>query len=398
MKILTARDFPRGTPLNHFFLWNERRWRRDRRYELARAPERLPAAVAAALTAAIGNPDHAAQAAVFAAFEALDPAPPEGGRRILVIRLSAFGDFIQALGPFAAIRRHHRGDRITLLTTAPYAAFAEELGYFDAVLIDGRPGPLAPRGWFALRRQLRRGGFDRVYDLQTSQRSSAYFALLWPDLPQWSGVALGCSHPHADPNRDRGHTLAKQAEQLLMAGIYPTPAPQLPPFGRALPAELHAREFVLLVPGSSPRHPAKRWPTDRFAALARALSEAGYLPVVVGAAHEARLAATIRDACPQALDLVGRTDISTLAALTQRAALTVGNDTGVCHLAAVAGCPLIVLFSRETDPARHAPHGRAVKVLAAPDLADLGSDAVAAEALGILAAREPRPATIAVRS
>ena len=159
----------------------------------------------------------------------------------------------------------------------------------------------------------------------------------------------------------------------------------MPPLDRKLPERLEGRDFVLLVPGSSPRHKAKRWPAARFAMLARALDAKGYLPVVVGSAHERPLAAAIGEACPAALDLVGLTDIALLAALAQRAALTVGNDTGVCHLAAAAGCPVVALFSRESDPARVAPRGPIVRILGAPDLNNLPADTVIAEAMGILA-------------
>jgi ADP-heptose:LPS heptosyltransferase len=385
--IVTANDFPPGTPLRHFFAWNEAAWRRDRRYQLARDPDRLPPSpvgkrLADSLAAAIGNRDTAAHAAVFAAFEELD-APRTSPRRILVIRLSAFGDFIQSLGPMAAIRHHHAGDRVILLTTRPFAGFAEQLGLFDEVLVDDRPRPLDLLGWLALRRRLRQGRVDRVYDLQTATRSNVYAWLLRPGMPEWSGIAWRSSHPHANLGRDSQHTLDKQAEQLLMAGIYPTPLPALPPFDRALPERLKGGDFVLLVPGSSPQHPAKRWPAGRFGVLARALDEKGYLPVVVGSRHERPLAAAIGEACPAALDLVGRTDIAMLAALAQRAALMVGNDTGVCHLAAAAGCPLVVLFSRESDPARVAPRGPLVRILGAPDLNDLAADAVIAEAIGL---------------
>ena len=388
---LTASDFPSGTPLHHFFAWNEAAWWPDRRYRLARDLDRAPKRLADCLAAAVGNANSVAHAAVFAAFEELGP-PRAGPRRILVIRLSAFGDFIQSLGPMAAIRDRHRGDRITLLTTRPFAGFAEELGLFDEVLVDDRPKPLALLGWLALRRRLRQRRFDRVYDLQTATRSNVYAWLLRPGMPEWSGIAWRSSHPHANLDRDRQHTLDKQAEQLLMAGIYPTKLPALPPFERPLPERLSNRDFVLLVPGSSPQHPAKRWPAARFAMLARALDEKGYLPVVVGSLHERPLAEAIRDTCPAALDLVGRTDIAMLAALAQRAVLTVGNDTGVCHLAAAAGCPLVVLFSRESDPARVAPRGPVVHILGTPDLDDLAAEAVIAEALALtLTAGEGEP-------
>jgi ADP-heptose:LPS heptosyltransferase len=382
---LTAGDFPPSTPLWHFFRWNERRWRHRRRYRLLRDRGRLPAEVARCLNAAIGNPDVAAHAAVFAAFEAAEAESSPTPQRILVIRLSAFGDFIQSLGPFAAIRRHHPGDRISLLTTRPFADFAAELGFFDEVIVDARPGLLAPAGWLKLRRRLRQGGFDRVYDLQTAQRSNLYAWLLRPHLPQWSGIAWSCSHPHANRDRDPLHTLDKQAEQLLMAGIYPTPLPELPRIERILPAEVVGRDFVLLAPGSSPLRPAKRWPKERFAVVAQALAADGYLPVIVGTAGEASLAAAIRDACPPALDLVGRTDLGLLGALAGRARLTIGNDTGTCHLAAAAGCPVIVLFSRESDPARCAPRGnRPVVILAKPDLRELQAATVIETARGLL--------------
>ena len=101
--------------------------------------------------------------------------------------------------------------------------------------------------------------------------------------------------------------------------------------------------------------------------------------------------ATIREACPAALDLVGQTDLGLLGALAQHAALTVGNDTGTCHLAAAAGCPVVVLFSRASDPARCAPRGRLVRVLEAADLADLKTEDVIAEAMAILGRIDPLP-------
>ena len=419
---LRASDFPAGTPLHHFFVWNERRRVRDRRYLVARDPDRLltasenggsARAVAAAtqvvdrLTAAIGSSDIKAHAALFAAFEELSrevdlnvlarrrpclkPAARQASpRRILILRLSALGDFVQALGPVAAVRRHHRGDRITLLTTAPFADFAGQLGFFDEVLVDSRPGPFDLNGWASLRRKLREGRFDRVYDFQTSHRSARYALLFRPGpVPEWSGVARRCSHPHANLDRDRQHTIDKQAEQLLMAGIYPTPLPVLPPLDCPLPRQLAGRRFALLVPGSSARHPAKRWPARRFAMLAEELRQAGCCSVVIGSQAERALATAIREICPDALDLTGRTDIASVAALAQRAVLTVGNDTGVTHLAAAAGCPVVVLFSQASDPAWCAPRGRLVRVLAALNLADLDVECVLAEAFDVLS--QPMP-------
>ncbi len=300
-------------------------------------------------------------------------------RRILIIKLGALGDFIQALGPAPAIRSHHAGSRLTLLTTGRYAELAAQTGLFDDILVDPRPQPLDVRGWLALRRMLRRQHFDRVYDFQTSDRSNFYPWLMRPGkTPEWSGIAWRCSHPHANRGRDRQHTMDRQAEQLLMAGIYPVPLTPWLPAGGALPAALAGRRFAMLVPGASPGRPEKRWPVHRYGELAQLLSQRGYLPAVVGAVGERELGRAIREACPTAVDLVGQTDVAGLAALALAAALTVGNDTGATHVAAAGGNPVVVLFSGTSNPDLCAPRGAGVRVLTEPDLADLAVETVLA--------------------
>jgi ADP-heptose:LPS heptosyltransferase len=118
--------------------------------------------------------------------------------------------------------------------------------------------------------------------------------------------------------------------------------------------------------------------------VAQALRDAGYAAVVIGSQAERTIAAAIREVCPQVIDLCGQTALDEVAALAQRAMLAIGNDTGVTHLAAAAGCPVVVLFSGATDPDWCAPRGRWVRILAARDIADLRLDQVLAEIRAIL--------------
>ncbi|MBM3542113.1 MAG: glycosyltransferase family 9 protein, partial [Alphaproteobacteria bacterium] len=146
--------------------------------------------------------------------------------RVLVIKLGALGDMVQALGPMAAIRRHHRDAHLVLLTTAPFAPLARASGWFDEIWCDARPSLWNLPAALALARRLNAGRFARVYDLQTSDRSGFYFRLIGPPFgrrPEWSGIARGCSHPHANPGRDSMHTIERQAEQLTMAGVGEVP-------------------------------------------------------------------------------------------------------------------------------------------------------------------------------
>jgi ADP-heptose:LPS heptosyltransferase len=294
---------------------------------------------------------------------------------ILVIRLGALGDFIQSFGPFAAIRAHHAGDHLTLLTTAPFRPLGEAAPWFDSVLIDTRPGFWQIGALWRLARLLR--GFDFVYDLQTSRRSSLYFRLA--GRPPWSGIAPGCSHPHANPERDFMHTRERQHEQLRMAGIGEFPSPDLAWLVKRGEVKAPAPPYAVLIPGAAPRHPAKRWPVGRYAALARHLAERGLRPVIAGGPAEQALAAAIRAEAPGAEDLTGRTDLFGLARLLAGAALVIGNDTGPMHLATALGRPAIVLFSGASDPALTAPRypdGGWPVVLRAPDLAQLPAERV----------------------
>jgi ADP-heptose:LPS heptosyltransferase len=193
--------------------------------------------------------------------------------------------------------------------------------------------------------------------------------------PAWSGIAPGCSLPHANPGRDALHTLERQHEQLAMAGIVDFPPPDL--------SWLNSRAFglpqkyALLVPGAAPHRPRKRWPAAGFADLAAILHARGIAPVVLGTAAETPLAAAI----PQAVDLTGRTDLADIAGLARGATLAIGNDTGPMHLIAAVGCPCVVLFSAESDPDLTAPRGPGGSwptVLRVADLADLPAARVAA--------------------
>ncbi|HYG27945.1 MAG TPA: glycosyltransferase family 9 protein [Caulobacteraceae bacterium] len=294
--------------------------------------------------------------------------------KILVIKLGALGDFVLAMAAMKKIREAHAGDRITLLTTPPFAGIAKASGWFDRIDTDGRPRGLIAQARMLLR--LRRERYDRVYDLQTSSRSSAYFHFLRPDPPQWSGIAKGCSHPHANPARDSMHTLERQADQLKFAGIWPdaptepgtAPAPDLSFLAAERPpAQL---PYVMLIPGGSAHRLDKRWPAGRFAQLARELRDRGLEVCIIGGPQETPIAEEIARVAGEVRDLTGKTSFADIAALAGGAERVIGNDTGPLHLAAAASARTIALFSDASDPALCAPRGN-VRILRSPSLGEL---------------------------
>jgi ADP-heptose:LPS heptosyltransferase len=282
--------------------------------------------------------------------------------RILVIKHGALGDIVQAFRAFAAIRQAHPGAAITLLTTAPFAGFLAQSPWFDHIEIDGRLPFWHLPALLKLRRQLR--GYGMVYDLQTSGRSSAYFRLA--GRPPWSGIAAGAAFVHDTPTRVTMHTRERLAEQLALAGIAALGEPDLSWLtGADIPRFRLPPHFALLVPGASASRPEKRWPLQHYKALAEQVS----LPVVLVGGREEKLPETV-----PGLNLIGQTSLDELAAITKRAALAIGNDTGPMHLAAALNVPSVVLFSGASDPKLTAPRypdGGWPIILTAPSLADL---------------------------
>lgn len=300
---------------------------------------------------------------------------------ILVIKLSALGDFIQALGPMAAIRAHHPDARITLLTTRPYTDLGKACGYFDDVWIDSRPRWHQPGGWLDLRGKLNKAGFTRVYDLQNNDRTSLYFKLFALPRPEWVGTASGASHRNVRADRMSDHAFDRHVQTLALAGITDITLDDLSWIERDISHFRLSPPYILLVPGSAPQHPAKRWPVHSYGLLARSIYEKGYQPVVIGTAQEAPLGRVICENCSAAVDLTGRTDLFDIAVLARGAAAGVGNDTGPMHMIAPTGCPSLILFSGQSDPARHAAKGPSVKTLRHRNIEDIALQDVMAAML-----------------
>jgi ADP-heptose:LPS heptosyltransferase len=166
------------------------------------------------------------------------------------------------------------------------------------------------------------------------------------------------------------HKLARLLEMLEAvtrcpvdgSGSIPLPPQALRDAEAALPA---GRTYIGIAPGAT--GPSHRWPRDRFEELARWIDRHGWQPVVFLGPLERELLPEMRRALPNAL-FPGCTENDTLRevelslALARRVRAAVVNDTGIGHLMAAAGTPLLSLFG-PTDPRRWSPVGKQVRVI-----------------------------------
>jgi ADP-heptose:LPS heptosyltransferase len=178
--------------------------------------------------------------------------------------------------------------------------------------------------------------------------------------------------------RTKNHTLERVENQLRQAGIAHVQPPSLEWLIPQSSFPLPPAPYALLVPGSAPHRPEKRWPAGHYAALAQYLVQQGITPVLLGTKDDADATSAIAASVPKSLNLNGQTSISDIARLAFHARLAVGNDTGAMHVAAVAGCSSIVLFSNASNPNRCAPKGAQVTIIQRPLLAELPPEEVIA--------------------
>ncbi len=311
--------------------------------------------------------------------------------RVLVIKLGPLSEFVLSLPAMKRLREAHPKVHITLLTIPRFAELARLSRDFDHVEPSGdRQGlgaAMSLAGW------IRRSQFDRVYDLENSAYTRRVFSAMWPGRPEWSGDVRGASHRCTTRHRSRMHMLERQADQLKTAGVWadaPTLAGEAPPPDlswilrrapepRPMAGAEKPRPYALIAPGGVSRSQL-RWPIDNYAELARRLYEQGMDVLVIGSPEESAMARAIQRAAPRARDLTGGADFAKIAVLSARAALAVGNSSGVMHLMAAAGAPTLAFFAAGADPELSGPRGY-VAILTARDAADISVQQAAETAM-----------------
>jgi ADP-heptose:LPS heptosyltransferase len=297
-------------------------------------------------------------------------------KKILVIKLGALGDFIQAASPFNAIRLHHKAEKITLLTSPDFMDLANASPWFDHVKIDHKPNFLQIKTWLSLRKWMRTSGFARIYDLQTSDRSNFYYKMMKPlnklnPKPDWSGNARDCSHPHDNLHRDLMHTLERQKEQLHIAGIDSVPPSDFSWINADIRKFGLQNTFVLLAPGGAAHRPAKRWPGLYYQKLIQYFASKKIQVALIGGKEEISLLNELATTNPICISLAGATNLLELFSLARNSLIVIGNDTGPMHVAAVSGCKTIVLYSSESDPTLCAQRGDDVTIFRKNNLFDI---------------------------
>jgi lipopolysaccharide heptosyltransferase I len=319
--------------------------------------------------------------------------------KILIARLGAMGDILHALPAVTSIR--------AALPTATLGWLVEDRWTELLTARGPKPSPeiLSPqkpvvnlihtvdtKAWRqrffhhgtlkemrGARRRVRDVHYDLVLDFQGAIKSAV--------LARGSGAAqiAGFRDPREPAARffysrkfprvgehviEQNHALAAQALQPYLDGkelkLLPPSLPCDPAaeaWAQTETARLGIASFALLNPGAG--WEGKQWPPERFGAVAQGLAKHNIKSLVNAPLGEEALARTVVEAGGGHAFAV-EAGIGQLIALTRRARLFVGGDTGPMHLAAALGVPTVALFG-PTDPARTGPFGEKAIALRHPE-------------------------------
>ena len=304
--------------------------------------------------------------------------------RLLIVRLSAMGDVIHALPAAQALREAFPNAMIGWVIEERWAELLSAPGATRRGTRSAqRPladwvHPVSLTGWrkslftIATVQQIakvwndvRSAGYDVAVDLQGAIRSAV--------LARWSGarVVYGAAEPRESPASlwytrgaiARGAHVHVIGQNLSIASAVAGRELNVPQveFPRDVEAERRIErrlveagvgEFAILNPGAG--WGAKRWPAERYGRVARALAGDGVRAILNYGPGEEDLAREAAAASAGAA-MSMKCSISELIALTRRARLFIGGDTGPMHLAAALQVPVVAIFG-PTDPARNGPY------------------------------------------
>jgi heptosyltransferase-2 len=276
--------------------------------------------------------------------------------RVVILAPNWLGDAVMALPAIADVHRGAPQASIAVAARPAVAPLYHMVPGIDDVLV------LDPAA-----RALRSSTFDAVLLLPNSFRSALLASrsgipARWGYRADWRGLLL--TRAVTPP---RGVHQIEYYQHLVRSLGFPSgpAAPVIPvaPETRRKGIEALARAgwngrapLVALAPGAA-YGGAKRWPPRYFGELAAALAADGVVPVIVGSAGDRTTGAEVEaasGASPRLINLIGATDLQTLAGVFDQCRTLVTNDSGAMHLAAAVGLPITAVFGptrdRETRP------------------------------------------------
>ena len=264
---------------------------------------------------------------------------------ILVLRALGVGDLAAAVPALRGLRTAFPGETLALAAPTWLTPLIDLVGGIDQVL---PTADLTPREW-----PIEPPGI--AVNLHGSGPESHRLLLAAKPAKLWAFVNAEAGHLDGPTWADEEHEVHRWSRLVTHYGV----AADWSELSLTVPTHQVRHGLTIIHPGA--KSPSRRWPTSRYAAVARALTDRGHRVVITGSAGETDLAVRVaQDAgLPLNAVLAGRTGVGELAALVAHARLVISGDTGIAHLATGYGTPSVVLFGPMSPSRWGPPPGRA---------------------------------------
>ncbi len=308
-------------------------------------------------------------------------------RNILAVRLDNIGDVIM-LGPaLRAVKETSPQARLTLLASPGGATAAPLLPWIDDVMVwrpvwqdVGGRMPFDPAREWELIRRLAEQRFDAALVFSSFSQTPhtpgyvCYLAgipLRAGESKEFGGSTLSTELQGAPTEMHQVERNLRLVEHLgfvardrrLVVAIPDSARAGIPPLLQEKGID-PALPFILIHPGASAK--ARRYPAARFGRVADLLAKRGWQVLVTGVEREEHLLTEVQQQAPRACYLLGQTRLPEYAALLERAALVICNDTLPMHLADAVRTPEVVLFSGTDCEEQWRPRSTPARLLRRP--------------------------------
>jgi len=306
-------------------------------------------------------------------------------QRLLVVQLADIGDLVLSTPALAALRAAHPTAHLALLTTTHAAPLVQDAGLVDEVLLfdkhafDSLSALARPHNFrraVALALRLRRGGYDTLlffHHFSTRRGALKFRALAWSaGAPQRIGLDNGhvsfLTHALPDTGFGARHQAAYWLELAALTGADARPRPAQIQVGTT-PLPPTSKQRIAIHAGSGGYSTARRWEPEHFAQVADQLATTHDAEIILVGAKGDDSDSVLSAMTHPATDLTGRTTLAALAAVLQGCALFVGADSGVMHIAAAVGVPVVAIFGPSNAAAWSpwTPEGKHIVVRSAPE-------------------------------
>ena len=271
--------------------------------------------------------------------------------RFLIVRLGSLGDVVHGIPAAAALRAHFPDARIDWLVDPRYVELLDRVRGLDArIAVDTRriPDTLRTIG------DLRGVRYHGVVDLQGLVKSALLAraargerTIGFPKAHLREPIASMLYSQTPDPG-SAAHVIHKNLALLAPFGVrdprveFPLDVP-VTPAAEQVASRAGAGRYAVINPGAA--WPNKRWPPDRFGAVAAGMRERhGLRSIVIWGPGEEALADAVVSSSSGAAERAPRTTITDVFAIARNAALLISGDTGPLHIGAAVGTPIVALF------------------------------------------------------